>query len=56
MESGIYTDKDYNFLDEDIIQDLELFFANTNLSREQRNKIVDLLTRTRDQITIECGY
>ena len=48
MDAGLYTDRALDFLNEDIAKRLEIFFANTNLSREQRNEIVDFLTDAYD--------
>jgi hypothetical protein len=45
----IWSDIDYSYLDKKTITELELFFANTDLSREQRNKVVEFLGRSYDK-------
>ncbi len=45
----LYTDIDYSFLDKVTTAELELFFANTNLTRDERNKIVKMLSQTYDK-------
>jgi len=45
----LYTDIDYSFLDKVTITELELFFANTNLTRDERNKVVKMISQSYDK-------
>jgi len=49
MAEKLYTDLDYSYLSEKIKAELEILFANTNLTRKERNKIVELLGKSFDE-------
>lgn len=54
MDSKLYADLDYSFLSSATKNELELFFANTNLTREERNKIINFLGKAFDEGSLEA--
>lgn len=53
MDGKIYADVDYSFLSKATQNELELFFANSNLTREEHAKIIKLLGRAYDEGSLE---
>jgi len=47
--NNIHSDISYSFLDKRTIKELELFFANSNLSREEKNTVVKFITESYDK-------